>query len=88
MPNRVRVLVGSHTDFSLFVTNPALIRVLRTNFEEVSDFEYPNSIPRQSSKKQAILMACRRQYFINVRTTLVNTKDAVLSPKGKTVKTK
>ena len=51
MSNQVRILVGTHTDFSLFVTNPALIRVLRTNFDEVSDFEYPNSIPRPSSKK-------------------------------------
>ena len=88
MPNQVRVLVGSDTDFSLFITNPALIRVLRTNFDEVSDFEYPNSIPRLSSKKQDVLIACRCQYFINGRTTLINTKGAVLSPKGKTVKTK
>ena len=88
MPNPVRILVGSHTDFSSFVTNPALIKVLRTNFDEVSDFEYPNSIPRLSSEKQAILIACRRQYFINGQTTLVNTKCAALSPKGKTVKTK
>ena len=29
MPNEVRVLVDSHTDFTLFVTNLALIRVLR-----------------------------------------------------------
>ena len=39
MPNEVRVLVDSHTDFTLFVTNLALIRVLRTNFDEVSDFD-------------------------------------------------
>ena len=39
MPNQVRILVGSHTEFSLFVTNPALIRVLRTKINEVSDFE-------------------------------------------------
>ena len=79
--------MGSHADFSLFITNPALIRVLRASFDEVSDFHYPNSIPRLSSKKQAILIACRRQYFINGRTTL-KTKGAVLSPKDKTVKTK
>ena len=88
MPNEVRVLVDSHTDFTLFVTNLALIRVLGTNFDEVSDFEYPNSILRPSSKKQAILIAYRRQYLINGRTTLLITKVAVLSPKGRTVKTK
>ena len=88
MPNQVRVLLDSHAYFSLFVTNPALIRVLRTNFDEVFDFEYPNSIPRPSSKKKAILTAYRRQYFINGQTTLVNTKGAVISPKGRTVKTK
>ena len=80
--------MGSHTEFSLFVTNPTLIRVLRTNFYEVSNFEFPNSIPRPSSKKQAILIECRRQYFINGRTTLVKTKGAVLNPKGRTVKPK
>ena len=51
MLDQVRVLVSFHTNFSLFITNPALIRVLRRNFDEVSDFEYPNSIPRSSSKK-------------------------------------
>ena len=64
MPNQVEVLGGSHTEFSLFITNPALIRVLRTHFYEVSNFEYPNSIPRPSSKKQAILIAWKRQCFI------------------------
>ena len=80
--------MGSYPDFSLFLTNPALIRVSRMSFDEVSDLEYPNSIPRPSSQKQAILVAYRRQCFINGRITLVNTKDAVLSPKGRTVKTK
>ena len=51
MLDQIRVLVGLHTDFSLFITNPALIRLLRKNFDEVSNFEYPNSIPRSSSKK-------------------------------------
>ena len=51
MLDQVRVLLGFYTDLSLFITNPALIRVLRRNFDEVSDFEYPNSIPRPSSKK-------------------------------------
>ena len=88
MPNQVRILVGAHTDFSLFVTNPTLIRMLRTNFDEVSNFEYQNSIPKPTSKKQAIFIACRRQYFINGLTTLVNSKGAILSPKGRTVKTK
>ena len=78
MPNQVSVLEGSHTDFSLFVTNLALIRVLRTNFDEVSDFEYQNSIKKSSSKNQAILIA----------STLVNTKGAVLSSKGRTAKAK
>ena len=50
MPNQVRILASSHTDFSLFETYPALIRVLRTHFDEVSDFEYPNSIPMPSYK--------------------------------------
>ena len=54
MLDQVRVLVSFHTDFSLFITNPALIRVLRRNFDEVSDFEYPNSIPRSSSKKNRL----------------------------------
>ena len=85
MPNQVRILVGSHTDFFLFVTNPALTRVFRTNFHEISDFENPNSIPKPSSKKQAILIACRPQYFINGQTTLVNINGAVFSPKGRIV---
>ena len=88
MSNQVRILVGAHTDFSLFVTNPILIRVLRTNFDEVSNFECPNSIPKPTSKKQAILIACRRQYFINGLATLVSSKGVILSPKGRTVKTK
>ena len=88
MPNQVRILVGSHTDISLFVTNPALTRVLCTNFNVISDFENPTSIPKPLSKKQATLTVCKRQYFINGWTTLVNTRGAVLSPKGMTVKTK
>ena len=88
MPNQVRISVGSHTDFSLFVTNPALIRVLRTNFDKVSGFEYSDSIDKPSSKKQAILITCRRQYFINGHNTLVNTIGAVVGPNGGTVKTK
>ena len=78
----------AYTDFSLFVTNPALARVLSANSDVVSDYENPNLIPKPSSKKQAILIACRRQYSINGRTTLVNTKSAVLSPKGRTLKIK
>ena len=50
-----------------------LTRLLSTNFDVVSNFENPNSIPIPSSEKQAILTARRRQYFINGRTTLVNT---------------
>ena len=88
MPNQVRVLAGSHTDFSIFVRNLALIRALRANFNAVSDFEYPNLIFGPSSKKQAILFTCRRQYFINGQSILINKKGALLSPKGRTVKTK
>ena len=56
MLNQVRILVGSRTDISLYVTNPALIRVLRINFDDVSDFEYPNSIPKPSSKNRLSLL--------------------------------
>ena len=83
MPNQARILVDSHTDFSLFVTKPALNMVLSTNSDVVSDYENANLIPKPSSKKQAIPIACRCQYFINGRTTLVNTKGALLSPKGR-----
>ena len=63
---------GFSPEFSSFVTNLAL----------TFRFENPNSIPKPSSKKQAILIACRHHYLINGRTTLVNTKGVVLSPKG------
>ena len=62
----------------------ALVRGLSTNFDLISDFETQNSIPRRSSKKHAIIIAWRHQYFINGWTSLINKKD----PRGRTVKTK
>ena len=88
MPNQVRILASSHTDFSLFETYPALIRVLRTHFDEVSDFEYIQTRYLCHHIKHVILTAYRRQCLINGQTTMVNTKDAVPSSKGRTVKTK
>ena len=52
MPSQVRIIVGSHTDFSFFLKNLTLTRVLSTNFDVVSDFENPNLIPKPSSKKK------------------------------------
>ena len=49
MPKQVWILVGSHTGFLLFVTNPELIGVLSTISDVVSDFENLNSIPKPSS---------------------------------------
>ena len=71
-----------------YETNLALMRMLNANFEVNLDFDIPNSIPIPASKKQAFLIACRRQYFINGLATLVNRKGAVVGPKGRTLKTK
>ena len=81
MPNQLRILAGSDTDFSLFETYPALI---------LMKFQTLNIKTRYLCHhiKQAILIAYRRQCLINGQTTLVNTKDAVPSSKGLTVKTK
>ena len=46
------------------------------------------SIPRPSSKKQAIFMESNLQYSTNGFTILVKTKGAVDKPNGRTVKTK
>ena len=87
MPNQVRILAGYNTDISLFVTNPALIRVLSTDFDEVSDFEYQNSTPKPSPKKQAILIACRANISLMDHFGK-HKKCTALSPKARTVKTK
>ena len=54
MSNHVRILAGFHTNFSLFGTNPALAWLLSTNFHVFSNLETPNSMPKPSSKKQAM----------------------------------
>ena len=76
MPSQIRIFVSLHTDFSLFRVNTNFLRVLSANFEVNSDFDILNSIPILSSKEQAILIACRCQYFISGVTTLVNRKGA------------
>ena len=83
MPNQVRVLVGSHTDFSLFITNPALFRVLMTNFDKVSNLNIQIRYLGRHLKNRLYLLRA------DVNTLLmVEPQGAVLSPKGKTVKTK
>ena len=88
IPSQVRNLVGCHTDLSESVIKPALLNEFDTKTDFYRAFSKVLSIPRPSSKKQAIFMELNLQYFTNGLTTLVKTKGAVDTPNGRTVKTK
>ena len=86
--SQVRTLVGCHTDLSELTIKPALVNQFETKVDFSSAFSKMLSIPRPSSKKEAIFMELNLQYFTNGLTTSVKTKGAVDKPNGRTVKTK
>ena len=88
MPSQGRTLVGCHTDLSELKIKPALANEFDTKVDFSRAFSKVLSIPRLSSKKQAIFLELNLQYFTNGLSTLVKTKDAADKPNGRTVKTK
>ena len=88
MPSQGRTLVGCHTHLSELIIKPALVNEFDTKVDFSRAFLKVLSIPRLSSKKQAIFLELNLQYFTNGLTTLVKTKGAVDTPNGRTVKTK
>ena len=81
-------LVGCHTNFCELIIKPVLVYEFDTKVDFSRAFSKVLSIPRPSSKKQAIFMELNLQYFTNGLTTLVKTKGAADKPNGRTVKTK
>ena len=88
MPNQVRPLVGCYSDLSELIIKPVLVIELDTKVDFSRALLKVLSIPRPSSKNQAIFMELNLRYFTNVLTTFVKTKFAVNKPNGTTVKTK
>ena len=88
MPNQVRPLVGCYSDLSELIIKPVLVIELDTKVDFSRALLKVLSIPRPSSKNQAIFMELNLRYFTNVLTTFVKTKVAVNKPNGRTVKTK
>ena len=87
MPSQVRTLVGCHTDFSELIIKLASVNKFKTKVDFSRAFSKMLSMPRPSSKKQAIFMELNIQYFTNRLTTLVKTKGTVDKQNGRTVKT-
>ena len=56
MPSQVRTLAGFHTDFSELIIKPALVNEFKTKVDFSRAFSKVLSIPRPSTKKQAIFM--------------------------------
>ena len=67
---------------------PTLVNEFDTKVDFFRAFSKVLSIPRPSSKKQAIFMELNLQYFTNGLTTLVKMKGAVDKSNGRTVKRK
>ena len=67
---------------------PDFVKVSRTNSDLCFASSSLFSVPIPSSKKQVILTELDLQYLTNGLTTLVKIKGALVSPNGKTVKTK
>ena len=88
MPSQVRTLIGCYTNFSELLIKPALVYEFDAKVDFFRAFSKVLSIPRPSSKKQAIFMELNLQYFANGLTTLVKTKGVANRPNGRTVKTK
>ena len=88
IPSQVRNLVGCHTDLSESVIKPALLNEFDTKTDFSRAFSKVLSLPRPSSKKQAIFMELNHQYFTSSLTTLVKTKGSVEKMNDRTVKTK
>ena len=63
MPSQVRTLVACHTDLSELIIKPALVNEFDTKVDFSRAFSKVLSIPRPSSKKQAIFMELNLQYF-------------------------
>ena len=63
MPSQVRTLAGFHTDFSELIIKPALVNEFKTKVDFSRAFSKVLSIPRPLSKKQAIFMELKLQYF-------------------------
>ena len=79
---------GIQTDFVTFGTKPKFIKVVLMKLEQERASWYVHAIPKPSSIKRAIFMACKRQCFTQGRTTFVKTNGAEDKPKGRTVNTK
>ena len=88
MPSQVRTLVGCHTNLSELITKPVLVNEFETKVDFPRAFSKMLSIPRPSSKKQAIFMELNLPYFTDGYTTLIKTKGANDKPNGRTVKAK
>ena len=56
MPSQVRTLAGFHTNFSELIIKPALVNEFKTKVDFSRAFSKVLSIPRPSTKKQAIFM--------------------------------
>ena len=63
MPSQVRTLVACHIDLSELIIKPALVNEFDTKVDFSRAFSKVLSIPRPSSKKQAIFMELNLQYF-------------------------
>ena len=63
MTSQVRTLVACHTDLSELIIKPALVNEFDTKVDFSRAFSKVLSIPRPSSKKQAIFMELNLQYF-------------------------
>ena len=87
MSSQVRTLVGCYTDFSELTIKLVLVNEFETKMYFSRAFSKVLSIPRSSSKKQAIFIELNLQYFTNGLTTLVKAKGAD-KPNDRTVKTK
>ena len=85
-PSHDSFFVGVHCDFSSLTMNPARARVLRTNNELRCALGKAVSMPIPSSKNSVSLIPLECHNETRGRKTLVNTKGAVESPSGRTLK--
>ena len=77
IPNHCNNWVGSHTDFSLLITKPALYKSALTAWALKRQLSLPWTIAQSSSKEGCYTKTCILQYFSKglIKTFVKNIRD-------------
>ena len=78
------IYVGFQTDLLVLTIKPAEISEDRTTSDSVTAIFRFDTVPNQSSQKQAVFMPNERQYYIKTRITFINMKGPEVIPNGRT----